>query len=132
MKERKKERQKERKKERKKEQIARNVFHKIASNIFLSFCSNPMDMVYFEEALDFLIDHPQIESEKGIGVCGISKGAEFGLAMAASIPSSKIGAVAAINGTVYSCMVPIYYKNKLVCEGNRATFLGLEGKKKVF
>ena len=49
--------------------------------------------------------------------------------MAASIPSSKIGAIAAINGTVYSCMVPIYYKNKLVCEGNRATFLGLEGKK---
>ena len=40
-----------------------------------------MDMVYFEEALDFLIDHPQIESEKGIGVCGISKGAEFGLCM---------------------------------------------------
>ena len=36
-------------------------------------------MVYFEEALDFLIDHPQIQAEKGIGVCGISKGAEFGL-----------------------------------------------------
>ena len=54
------------------------------------------------------------------------------LAMAASIPSSKIGAIAAINGTVYSCMVPIYYKNKLVCEGNRATFLGLEGKKRSF
>ena len=89
-----------------------------------------MDMVYFEEALDFLIDHPQIDSEKGIGVCGISKGAEFGLAMAGSMPSSKIGAIAAINGTVYSCMVPIYYKGKLVCEGNRATFLGLEGKKK--
>ena len=87
-----------------------------------------MDMVYFEEALDFLIDHPKIQAEKGIGVCGISKGAEFGLAMAASIPSSKIGAIAAINGTVYSCMVPIYYKNKLVCEGNSATFLGLEGK----
>ena len=88
-----------------------------------------MDMVYFEEALDFLIYHPQIESEKGIGVCGISKGAEFGLAMAGSMPSSKIGAIATINGTVYSCMVPIYYKKKLVCEGNRATFLGLEGKK---
>ena len=76
-----------------------------------------MEMTYFEEAVDFLISHPQIDAEKGVGVCGISKGAEVGLAMAATISSSKLGAIAVMNGTVYSCMVDLYYKGKLVCEG---------------
>ena len=78
-----------------------------------------MEMEYFEEALDFLIDHPKVISEKGIGVYGISKGSEICLAMAATIPSSKIGAIVAVNGTVYSSMIPLYYKDKLICEGKK-------------
>ena len=76
-----------------------------------------MEMTYFEEAVDFLISHPQIDAGKGVGVCGISKGAEIGLAMAATISPSKLGAIAVMNGTVCSSMVPIYYKGKLVCDG---------------
>ena len=75
-----------------------------------------MEIFYFEEAIDFLLDHPQIETKKGIGVCGISKGASIALAMAATISGSKLGAVAAINGPIYSTMVSMNYKGKLLCE----------------
>ena len=48
-------------------------------------------MDYFEEAIDFLMKHPKIYSKKGIGACGISKGGEACLAMAATLPESKLG-----------------------------------------
>ena len=69
-----------------------------------------LEIVYFEEAVDFLLAHPQIETEKGVGVCGISKGASIALAMAATISRSKLGAIAAINGPIYSTMVSMNYK----------------------
>ena len=73
-------------------------------------------MLYFEEAVDFLLAHPQIETGKGVGVCGISKGASIALAMAATISGPKLGAIAAINGPIYSTMVSMNYKGKLLCE----------------
>ena len=85
------------------------------------FRSADIDMTYFEEAIDFLIDHPQIESKKGIGVYGISKGAEIALGMASTISPSKLGAIAPINGTIYSCMMPIKYKGKIITEGEVKT-----------
>ena len=46
----------------------------------------------------------------------VSKGASIALAMAATISGSKLGAVAAINGPVYSTMVSMNYKGKLLCK----------------
>merc|ERR1711971_1275 len=43
-----------------------------------------LEISYFEEAVDFLLSHPKIEAKKGIGVCGLSKGASIALAMAAT------------------------------------------------
>ena len=46
----------------------------------------------------------------------VSKGASIALAMAATISGSKLGAVAAINGPVYSTMVSMNYKGRLLCK----------------
>ena len=78
-------------------------------------CSEPMNIVYFEEAIDYLIQQKTIKSDKGIGVCGISKGAEVSLAMAAALPSNKLGAVAVLNALVSYSMVDVFYKKTKLC-----------------
>ena len=74
-------------------------------------------MAYFEEAVDFLMDHPMVTSVKGIGVCAISKGAEIALCMASALPSSKIGAVGLLNTICNFGVVPVHYHGELFCEG---------------
>lgn len=81
-----------------------------------SFSRQPLEMDYFEEAIDFLLDHPKVERSKGVGVCGISKGAEACLAMASTISESKLGAVAVLNTIIYHGVMPVHYKSKLVCD----------------
>ena len=34
----------------------------------------PIDLDYFEEAVDFILSLKEVDSSKGVGVCGISKG----------------------------------------------------------
>lgn len=74
-----------------------------------------MDIAYFEEAIDYLVKQKTIKSDKGIGVCGISKGAEVSLAMAAALPSDKLGAVAVLNALVSYSMVDVFYKQTKLC-----------------
>ncbi|KAM3938319.1 acyl-coenzyme A amino acid N-acyltransferase 1-like [Leptodactylus fuscus] len=57
-----------------------------------------IDLKYFEEAVNFLLNHPKVSSI-GVGVVGISKGAEIGQAMACFIP--HIVATVCINGTIF-------------------------------
>ena len=38
------------------------------------FFSQPVDLDYFEEAVDFILSLKEVDSSKGVGVCGISKG----------------------------------------------------------
>ncbi|KAM3938320.1 acyl-coenzyme A amino acid N-acyltransferase 1-like [Leptodactylus fuscus] len=56
-----------------------------------------IDLNYFEEAVNFLVNHPKVTSG-GVGVVGISKGAEIALAMSCFIP--QIVATICINGTI--------------------------------
>ncbi|XP_040192724.1 acyl-coenzyme A amino acid N-acyltransferase 1-like isoform X2 [Rana temporaria] len=56
-----------------------------------------LDLKYFEEAAQFLISHPKV-CGSGVGVIGVSKGAEMALAMASYLP--QIAATICINGTV--------------------------------
>ena len=58
-----------------------------------------------------------VKSNKGVGICGISKAAEIALCMAAALPSAKMGAVALLNGPVIAVLDPVYYQGKLFCEG---------------
>ena len=76
-----------------------------------------MDIAYFEEAVDYLMDLDVIKSDKGIGVCGISKGAEVCLAMASSLPKSKLGAIVCLNALLSYSMVDVMYKGSKVCDG---------------
>ncbi|KAM3936665.1 acyl-coenzyme A amino acid N-acyltransferase 1-like [Leptodactylus fuscus] len=56
-----------------------------------------VDLNYFEEAANFLVNHPKVSSA-GVGVVGLAKGAEIALAMACFIP--QIVATVCINGTI--------------------------------
>ncbi|KAM4052500.1 acyl-coenzyme A amino acid N-acyltransferase 1-like [Anomaloglossus baeobatrachus] len=55
-----------------------------------------MDLKYFEEAAQFLCDHPKVSSD-GVGVVATCKGAEMALAMASYLP--QVAATVCINGT---------------------------------
>ncbi|XP_075199292.1 acyl-coenzyme A amino acid N-acyltransferase 1-like [Anomaloglossus baeobatrachus] len=55
-----------------------------------------MDLKYFEEAAQFLCDHPKV-SDDGIGVVSICKGVEMALAMASYLP--QVAATVCINGS---------------------------------
>lgn len=55
-----------------------------------------VDLKYFEEAAQFLCNHPKV-SGKGVGVIAICKGAEMGLAMGTYLP--QVAATVCINGT---------------------------------
>ncbi|XP_018416503.1 PREDICTED: acyl-coenzyme A amino acid N-acyltransferase 1-like [Nanorana parkeri] len=56
-----------------------------------------LDLKYFEEAAQFLSNHPKVYGS-GVGVIGVSKGAEMALAMASYLP--QIAAAVCINGPV--------------------------------
>ena len=76
-----------------------------------------MELSYFEKALDFLMEHPQIDGKNGIGVCAISKGAEIALSMAAFLPKSKLGAVAVMNTMLQFTIMDVHYNGVKVIEG---------------
>ena len=86
-------------------------------HLTFKFLSEPMEMSYFEEAIDFLTKQDVIKSDKGIGVCGISKGAELCLAMAATMPPNKVGAAVLLNALLSYSMVDVTYKGSKVCDG---------------
>ena len=76
-----------------------------------------MEMSYFEEAIDFLCSKNQIKSDKGIGVCGISKGAVIALTLSSILPPSKLGAIAAMNFLVCPAGVDVTYQGKTIAKG---------------
>ncbi|XP_077139178.1 acyl-coenzyme A amino acid N-acyltransferase 1-like [Ranitomeya variabilis] len=55
-----------------------------------------VDLKYFEEAVQFLCNHPKVSGD-GVGVVGICKGAEIALAMASFLP--QVAATVCINGS---------------------------------
>ena len=52
-----------------------------------------MEMAYFEEAIDLLQKKTEIKSDKGLGICGISKGGDIALTLASILPPEKLGAI---------------------------------------
>ncbi|XP_066043452.1 acyl-coenzyme A amino acid N-acyltransferase 2-like isoform X1 [Chamaea fasciata] len=66
-----------------------------------------LDLEYFEEAAELLLQHPKIRGP-GLGVVGVSKGAEVALAMATFLP--QVVATVWINGTAFLHGNPLVYK----------------------
>lgn len=66
-----------------------------------------LDLEYFEEAVELLLQHPKVRGP-GLGVVGVSKGAEVALAMAAFLP--QVVATVWINGTAFLHGNPLVYK----------------------
>uniref|UniRef100_A0A672V3D7 Bile acid-CoA:amino acid N-acyltransferase n=1 Tax=Strigops habroptila TaxID=2489341 RepID=A0A672V3D7_STRHB len=67
-----------------------------------------LDMDYFEEATTVLLQHPKVRGP-GLGVIGVSKGAEVALAMATFLP--QVVATVWINGTAFLHGNPLVYKD---------------------
>ena len=66
-----------------------------------------LELEYFLEAIDWFKNHPQVISG-GVGVIGISKGADIGLLLAANC--GDVAAVASISGAHGLVVDPILYK----------------------
>ncbi|XP_010224696.1 PREDICTED: bile acid-CoA:amino acid N-acyltransferase-like, partial [Tinamus guttatus] len=66
-----------------------------------------LDLEYFEEAAELLLRHPKVRGP-GLGVIGVSKGAEVALAMAAFLP--QVVATVWINGSAFLHGTPLLYK----------------------
>ena len=79
--------------------------------------SKPMEMAYFEEAIDLLQKKTEIKSDKGLGICGISKGGDIALTLASILPPEKLGAIAVMNTLISSAVVGTKYKGKTVSKG---------------
>ena len=83
----------------------------------LSCCRQPVQLEYFEDAVDMLFHRSDIKTKRGIGVSGISKGGELSLAMAAYLPKGKIGGAVAINSVPNFTFAPLTYKGTTLCKG---------------
>ncbi|XP_040598711.1 acyl-coenzyme A thioesterase 1-like [Mesocricetus auratus] len=66
---------------------------------------------YFEEAVNYLLSHPQVKGS-GIGLLGISKGGELGLAMASFLKGIKAAVI--INGSVAAVGSTMHYKDETI------------------
>nr|XP_014425748.2 bile acid-CoA:amino acid N-acyltransferase-like [Pelodiscus sinensis] len=66
-----------------------------------------VDLEYFEEAANLLLKHPKVRGP-GLGVIGVSKGAEVTLAMASFL--EQVVAAVWINGTGFMNGTPLRYK----------------------
>ncbi|XP_075804252.1 acyl-coenzyme A thioesterase 5-like isoform X2 [Microtus pennsylvanicus] len=64
---------------------------------------------YFEEAVNYLLSHPQVKGP-GIGLLGISKGADLCLSMASFLKG--ITAAVIINGSMANVAGTLHYKNE--------------------
>ncbi|XP_069773517.1 acyl-coenzyme A thioesterase 1-like [Narcine bancroftii] len=73
-----------------------------------------LDLEYFEEAVEFLRQHPKVKGP-GIGAVGISKGGDVVLSMVTFLPSVRAAVV--INGCNASAIIGMRFKNKVICPG---------------
>ncbi|KAG8512223.1 Acyl-coenzyme A amino acid N-acyltransferase 1 [Galemys pyrenaicus] len=70
-----------------------------------------VDLDYFEEATNFLLSHPKVQ-RPGIGVIGVSKGAEIALSMTCFL--SQIVATICINGPTWYSQIPHKYRDQVL------------------
>uniref|UniRef100_A0A8C5KMG0 BAAT/Acyl-CoA thioester hydrolase C-terminal domain-containing protein n=1 Tax=Jaculus jaculus TaxID=51337 RepID=A0A8C5KMG0_JACJA len=72
---------------------------------------NTLEMEYFEEAVCYLLQHPQVKGPD-IGLLGLSLGADICLSMASFL--KNISATVSINGSAFCANRPIHYKQTTI------------------
>ncbi|KAF0870899.1 acyl-coenzyme A thioesterase 6-like [Crocuta crocuta] len=70
-----------------------------------------MHLEYFEEAVDFMLQHPKVKGP-GVGLLGFSKGGDLCLSMASFLKG--ITATVLINSCVANTMTPLHYKDMII------------------
>ncbi|KAM6202010.1 acyl-coenzyme A thioesterase 6-like [Rhynchocyon petersi] len=70
-----------------------------------------LDLEYFEEAVDFMLQHPQVKGPN-IGLLGFSKGGDLCLSMASFLKG--ITATVVINSCVANMLSSLHYKNMII------------------
>ena len=75
---------------------------------------NKLDLEYFEEAVEVLLAHPEVISDR-CGVIAVSKATDVASLMAVHFP--KVKALVSISGSPVVYDSTIYYKNKVLVEG---------------
>ena len=79
----------------------------------------PLDLDYFEAGVDFLRAQPQVRSEAGVGLIGISMGSKVVLTMAKFLPPGKISSVVAMCSYLNFLFTDVVYKGSTVLKGQR-------------
>ncbi|XP_057174328.1 acyl-coenzyme A thioesterase 6-like isoform X1 [Ursus arctos] len=70
-----------------------------------------MHLEYFEEAVDFMLQHPKVKGPN-VGLLGFSKGGDLCLSMASFLKG--ITATVLINSCVSNTVAPLHYKDMLI------------------
>ncbi|XP_068822774.1 acyl-coenzyme A thioesterase 6-like [Capricornis sumatraensis] len=74
---------------------------------------NDVCLEYFEEAVDFMLQHPKVKGP-GVGLLGFSKGGDLCLSMASFL--NGITATVVINACVANTLAPLRYKDMIIPE----------------
>ncbi|KAI4568418.1 hypothetical protein MJT46_008216 [Ovis ammon polii x Ovis aries] len=74
---------------------------------------NDVCLEYFEEAVDFMLQHPKVKGP-GVGLLGYSKGGDLCLSMASFLKG--ITATVVINACVANTLAPLCYKDMIIPE----------------
>ena len=77
----------------------------------------PLDLDYFEEAVDFMLSLPQVDKSHGVAVSGLSKAGEIVLSMAAFLPNEKLSGVIIMNSVMNYFVQDVMYKGDKVLSG---------------
>jgi len=72
------------------------------------------DLSYFENAIEFLMNHPSVYKSPGIGIVALCKGAQIALAMASEL--KNIRCVVWINGGISAIMGSLKYGDRTWAE----------------
>ncbi|XP_034498891.1 putative acyl-coenzyme A thioesterase 6 isoform X1 [Ailuropoda melanoleuca] len=74
-------------------------------------CLDDMQLEYFEEAVDFVLQHPKVTGPN-VGLLGFSKGGDLCLSMASFLKG--ITATVLINSCVANTIAPLHYKDMII------------------
>ncbi|KAF5922880.1 hypothetical protein HPG69_013225, partial [Diceros bicornis minor] len=95
--------------------LARHGFAVLALTYFrsedLPEYLNDVHLEYFEEAIDFMLQHPKVKGPS-VGLLGFSKGGNLCLSMASFLKG--ITATVLINACVANMIAPLHYKDKII------------------
>ena len=85
--------------------------------INLPHSRQPLNLDYFEEAVDFMLSLPQVDKNHGVAVSGLSKAGEVVLSMAAFLPNEKLSGVIIMNSVMNYFVQDVMYKGEKVLSG---------------